>query len=84
MFQVYCSSLTGVPAAFAERRERSFGLGGPVAGAGAEGAGGQGLGEVVRAHLLGVVGGRFAPVCRRERSVRMRQKDQQTNRKLSL
>lgn len=42
-----CVRLTCVAVSLGERVERSFGFGGPVGGAGAEGAGGQGLAQVV-------------------------------------
>lgn len=57
--------LTCVAVSLGERVQCSFGFGGPVGGAGAERAGGQRLAQVVRAHLLGVVGGRLTPVCSR-------------------
>lgn len=57
------SGLTCVAVSLGERVERGLGFRGPVGGAGAEGAGGQGLAQVVRAHLLRVVGGRLTPVC---------------------
>lgn len=56
--------LTCAAVALGERVERGLGLGRPVGRAGAEGAGGQRLGQVLGADLLGVVGGRLAPVCR--------------------
>lgn len=55
--------LTCVPVSLAEGVEGRFGFAGPVGGAGAAGAGGHRLAQVVRADLLGVVGGCFTPVC---------------------
>lgn len=55
--------LTCVAVSLAEWVEGCFGFAGPVGGAGPTGAGGHRLAQVVRADLLGVVGGCFTPVC---------------------
>lgn len=62
-YESVCVCLTCVTVPFGEGVERSFGLRRPVGGAGAKGAGGQRLAQVVWAHLLRVVGGRLTPVC---------------------
>lgn len=55
--------LTCAAVPLAEWVEGCFGFAGPVGGAGPTGAGGHRLAQVVRADLLGVVGGCFTPVC---------------------
>lgn len=57
---------TCVAVSLAEGVQCSLGFGRPVGGAGAKGAGGERLAQVVRAHLLRVVGGRLTPVCNKE------------------
>lgn len=52
-----------------ERVQGDSGLGRPVDRGGSKRAGGQGLPDVIRAHLLGVVCSSLAPVCNNQPNI---------------